>query len=351
MFRSVLAATILTAATVSAAEPAHLVMEPMTIRDPMVNNMVAGSFLKPQGWTVRGGIKWYPNLFHQANWEVVVANPNTWEQIEVHPIATCCQLKNPVIAMPRLHNYMGSYVCEPLSPSQVVTEFTIPLTRKVAVRISQQRNMPELAELCRKLYGGDRWQVTRTRVTYTLNSTSIEEDFYTGCYFNQEQWLGVNNASILNWGIGLSFSLRAEAGQLDQATPRMLAVIHSVRANLEHLKQVNYVQGLFMQRMGLAIKAAGDLSRQISANNDYALSLMRQARASKWASEDRISRNFSDYIRGTQEYTGGGYSYSLPSGYNQAWLNSNGTVLLSNSAGFDPNTTNTGSWTELNQVR
>ncbi|MBM3992823.1 MAG: hypothetical protein FJ303_01505 [Planctomycetes bacterium] len=49
------------------------------IRDKMVNNKVAVTFLKPKGWTVTGGIQWYPNLSHQACVEVKVANPDGLE--------------------------------------------------------------------------------------------------------------------------------------------------------------------------------------------------------------------------------------------------------------------------------
>ena len=40
-----------------------------------------------------------------------------------------------------------------------------------------------------------------------------------------------------------------------------------------------YVQSLFCNRMKISIRDAGVISKQISANNDYALDLMRSSRA------------------------------------------------------------------------
>lgn len=355
MFRPLMIAT-LTAATLlpslQAGEPATtLTMSPVTVRDPMVNNIVAGTLFKPEGWKFEGGIKWHPDMYHQADFEAKISNPNTLEQLEFLPIAYGCHFKNPVMPMQRLSNYMGSIVLEPMSPSQLVTEFTLPHFRKISTRSARSYDMPELAKLCAANNGGGNWKASRTRVTYTYQGTPVEEDFYVACFYYPEASLGVNNATVTIWGVGLAFSIRAAQGELDRSTPKMLACVHSLKGTAEHLKQVQYVQRLFCNRINISIRDAGEISKQISANNDYALNLMRSARATRNASEDRISKQFSDYIRGTQEYTYGGASYSLPNNYQHAWLNSNGTILLSNSTGFDPNTTHSGTWNELKPVR
>lgn len=328
-----------------------LTMTPVVIRDPMVNNMVAGSILKPEGWQFQGGVKWYPNMYHQANFEAIISKQGTLQQLEFLPIAYACYLKNPVFPMQRLSNYQGQIVLEPTAPGKLIEEFTLPGHRKVKPESIRHFDMPELARLCQKMSGEGNWKATRTRVSYQFQGQSVEEDFYVACFYHPEVSLGVNNASMISWGVGLAFSIRAEEGELDAATPAMLACVHSLKGNAEHYKQVLYVRSLFTKRMMQNIADAGTISRQINANNDHALALMREARAYKNASEDRISKQFSDYIRGTQEYTNAGVHYSLPSGYNQAWVHSNGTVVLSNDATFDPNTTLTGNWSELKQVR
>lgn len=335
-----------------ATEPEKiLTMTPVIIRDPMVNNMVAGSILKPEGWQFQGGVKWYPHMYHQANFEAIISKPGSLQQLEFLPIAFACHLKNPVFPLQRLSNYQGQIVLEPMAPGRLIETFTLPGHRKVKPDSVKHFDMPELARLCQKVSGEGNWKATRTRVKYDLHGQSVEEDFYVACFYHPEVSLGVNNASVISWGVGLAFSIRAEAGELDAATPAMLACVHSLKGNAEHYRQVLYVRSLFTNRMMQNIADAGAISRQISANNDHALALMREARASKNASEDRISKQFSDYIRGTQEYSHAGVHYSLPSGYQQAWIHSNGTVVLSNDASFNPNTTQTGDWSEMKQVR
>jgi len=354
MFRPLMIATIATATLlqpVSAVEPDKtLTMTPVTVRDPMVNNIVAGTILKPEGWKFEGGVKWYPDMYHQADFEARISNPNTLEQLEFLPIATAVHFRNPVMPMQRLSNYMGSIVLEPMAPQKLVTEFTLPSFRKISPRLVKSVDMPELAKLCAAKNGGGNWKASRTRVTYSYQGTSVEEDYYVACYYYPEQSLGFNNTSVTVWGVGLAFSIRAAEGELDNVSPKMLACVHSLKGTAEHLKQVMYVQSLFSKRMNQSIQDAGMISRQISANNDYALELMRSSRAMKNASDDRISKQFSDYIRGTQEYTYGGTSYSLPNNYQQAWINSNGTIILSNNAGFNPNTTHTGTWNAMKPV-
>lgn len=346
---TILAATL--APVLSASDNATLVLQQVTVRDPMVNNIVAGSILKPEGWKFSGGVKWHPNSYHQADFEAVINNPNTHEQLEFLPITYCAHFRNPVMPIPRLSNYQGQIVLEPMAPQKLVTEFTLPGFRKISPQSVKHFDMPELARLCQMKAGGGKWKASRTRVTYTKNGAALEEDFYVACFYYDEVSLGVNNATATFWGVGLAFALRADQGQLDEATPRMLAMVHSLKGNAEHMKQVLYVRSLFSKRMYDQIGDAKTISDQISANNDHAIKLMREARATQDAAYTRTSRNFSDYIRGTQEYTADGFSYSLPSGYQQAWVNTNGTVILSNQAGFDPNTTNSGTWSELKQAR
>lgn len=350
LLASLMAATL--SPVLTAAEPDNtLVLNQVTVRDPMVNNIVAGTFLKPEGWEFKGGVKWYPNSYHQANFEASISNPQTMEQLEFLPITYCVHFRNPVMPIQRLSNYQGQLVLEPMAPQALVTEFTLPGFRKVKPRTVKHYDMPELARLCQKMSGGGKWKASRTRVSYSKNGKNVDEDFYVACFYYDEASLGVNNATVTIWGIGLAFAIRADQGELDQATPKMLAVVHSLKGNAEHMQQVNYVRSLFSKRMYQSIADAKTISDTISANNDHAIKLMREARATSDAAQARTSRNFSDYIRGTQEYTSGGYSYSLPSGYHQAWVNTNGTVILSNNAGFDPNTTHSGTWNEMKQVR
>jgi hypothetical protein len=66
-------------------------------------------------------------------------------------------------------------------------------------------------------------------------------------------------------------------------------------------------------------------------------------------SHDRIAEGYSDYTLGYQNYTdpNTGEVYKLSSGYDNAWTDNNGSVVMSNDAGYDPNVGGTSSWSSL----
>ena len=68
-------------------------------------------------------------------------------------------------------------------------------------------------------------------------------------------------------------------------------------------------------------------------------------------SQDPISQSFSEYVRGVDTYKNPyeGRPVQLPSGYNDAWVNSRGEYLLSNDAGFNTNAGDTTEWRRMDR--
>lgn len=310
----------------------------------MIGNMVAGSFLKPTGWKVEGGLKWYPDFIHQVCMEVKVSDPASAEQFEALPWSYAFWLTGARLQPFTL--YQGKLVHEPLLPADMIEKVTLPICRKgLKVKIVKHHDMPEVAALCAKASGA-KVRAVRSRVEYEHGGKTVEEDFYLVLAYSSTN-LGDGSVATFWWPLLPPFALRAARGELDAATPRLLAVAYSGQANPKWLEGVTKVQGLFLERIGLAIKAAGDISTQTSANNDALIGLLRGAREAREAAQGRAAQNFSDYIRGVEGYTGGGASYTLPSGYRQAWAGSNGQVILSNDPNYDPNVGGTTTWTNL----
>src|SRR5580700_1309416 len=108
--KALAAACLFTALTTSTAGAQDLVLESHTVRDPLAVNQDAVTFLKPQGWKVTGGIKWYPDSAHQACGEFSVANPQGLEQVEFLPWCFGSWFTNPVVPMKVGSNYMGTLV-------------------------------------------------------------------------------------------------------------------------------------------------------------------------------------------------------------------------------------------------
>jgi hypothetical protein len=326
-------------------------MEQVAVRDPVAKNMVAGTFLKPKGWKSTGGMKWYMESTHQVCFEAKVYNPDGLEQYEALPWCYCTWMTRPIFPLRPMSNYLGNQVLPPMAPKDVIEKVSLPAARKgLNPRVVGHRDMPDVAKYFAAASGSNNVRATRTRVEYRLNGQWVKEDFYLILSYTSMD-IGGGNVTTL-WGpVVPPFALRAAKGELDAATPKLLAIAHSGWINPKWADEVAYVQSLFMKRMNNGIVDAGKLSKQISANNDHILNLMRQSRETRWAAEDRAAKNFSDYIRGVQVYAGGGgRNVQLPGGYSHAWAGSNGTYVLSNDPNFNPNDSGNTTWTQLRAV-
>ena len=97
----------------------------------------------------------------------------------------------------------------------------------------------------------------------------------------------------------------------------LASVIYSTRINLDWFnKYSQLVQALTQAQMN-QIRAAGELSRYISRTSSEISDMMRQSYEQRQASQDRINKNWSQYMRGVDEYRDPvtGRPLELPSGY------------------------------------
>ena len=64
---------------------------------------------------------------------------------------------------------------------------------------------------------------------------------------------------------------------------------------------------------------------------------------------DRLSENFSQYIRGVDEYYDPVQQkrVELPSGYNEGWVNGLGEYILSDNPNYNPNVGSNQHWERL----
>jgi hypothetical protein len=97
------------------------------------------------------------------------------------------------------------------------------------------------------------------------------------------------------------------------------------------------------------IRQAGELSRYIAKTNDEISDMRRKAYEDRQASQDRISANFSQYIRGVDEYHNPieNRNVELPSGFKQAWTNPLGEYIVSDDTNFNPNLGSNQRWERL----
>jgi len=327
-----------------AAKPA-LRMEKVVLRDPMVGNREAVTFLKPQGWLVEGGIRWYNDLVNLTCLEVRVRDPQGLEQIETLRWARYCWFQNPVMPMQTGSNYMGSIVYPVLDePAEVVRQFTIPTLRPGATIVGYQE-MPGLAQVLSQNEGAP-VKAGRTRITYTVNGQPVEEDIYLAIYVTAAN-LGTGTVSYA-WGPATGpFALRAAAGQLDAATPKLLAVANSARVTPQWMAAWTEVSQLFAQRQRQGIQNAIDISNTVSRNNAEVSQMISDAYWQRQASQERVAASYSDTVRGVARYQSPWerYPVQLPAGYRNAYVDKQGVYVLTDEDLTNPE------WTRLEPAR
>jgi hypothetical protein len=126
-------------------------------------------------------------------------------------------------------------------------------------------------------------------------------------------------------------------------------MVGSFRINQDWFSGYAYVQKLFMNRQAQGIANAAALSATITRNSEEIRQMFADSYREHSASQDRISHQFSEVIRGVETYRDPvqGGEVQLPSGYSEAWVNTRGEYLLSPEVGFDPNQGSDVSWTRM----
>jgi hypothetical protein len=316
------------------------------VKDPGINNIEAVSFLIPAGWKTEGGVQWFPDYSILANLLMKVTDPQTGAQIEFLPAQNFTWLNQMVVPMQPGTNYMGNILWQPIGdiPTFIKTFYApqalpqLQNARQVAVE-----DLPKIAnEVAKTLGGAGTAKSARVRYEYQRNGQLWEEDvFITLTYYPWQ--LGTL------WSVNSAYAFRAPKGQLDTIKPLMTTTISTIRLSQEWYGGYMYVQKLFNDRMNQSIRNARAISDTITRNSEEIRQMFADSYKQRSESQDRISQNFSEYIRGVETYNDpyGGHPVQLPSGYNDAWVNARGEYLLSNQAGFDPNVGDTTEWRRM----
>lgn len=97
------------------------------------------------------------------------------------------------------------------------------------------------------------------------------------------------------------------------------------------------------------IRSVGELSRIISQTHNEISDMMMQSYNERQGVYDRVAENFSQHIRGVDEY----YDpveekpVELPAGYGHAWVNGLGEYVVSDDPNYNPNIGSNMHWQEM----
>lgn len=124
--------------------------------------------------------------------------------------------------------------------------------------------------------------------------------------------------------------MRAARGHLDQKTPIMQTIVTSVQVNLQWYNKYTQVWQALYQMQMQRIKTAGRMSKIISQTHNEISDMMHQSWKRRQASEDRIHKQWTQSMRGVEEY----YNpierrpVELPGGYREAWITATASTSL-----------------------
>jgi hypothetical protein len=143
--------------------------------------------------------------------------------------------------------------------------------------------------------------------------------------------------------------LRAAKGRLERSFQLFQTIISSSRPNLQWFSQYSQLVQTLVQMKMQEIRNTGEISRMISRTQQEVSAMMRRTYEERQAAQDRISQNFSQYLRGVEAYRDptDNRAVELPSGYREAWSNSQGEYLMSDDPNFNPNAGSTANWQRL----
>ncbi|MBV9084696.1 MAG: hypothetical protein JOZ62_18625 [Acidobacteriaceae bacterium] len=335
-----------------------LTFRPVSLNDSP--NMIGGEALRlliPANWQFDGEIVWRNNPAYPAAVKARTFNPKGVEEIGVMP--NLLFYWNPYVTLyfPIGGTYLGNEVRRPvLEPIAALRTFVLPRywPNLRDARVVAQQDLPELAALGPLKYPDlkqtGRFRAGKLRLEYFERGVPVEQDVYCLTVAFDSQ---VNGTISTFWGIDEIRYSKAPKGKLDEQYKLMETIGCSTKLNLRWFARYQQLTQILMQNEMNASNRAVELSRYLARTNDHITSTIRQAYENHEAAMDRINERFDTYIRGVEDYRNPSSDsvVQLPSGYTEAWTNSNGEYLLSNDVNFNPNLKSNQGWQRLPKQR
>lgn len=336
------------------------IMDPSGFERPVA----ALSLLAPAGWQLEGGIAWgYPTCLATdlVRLHARLASPDGQHALEFLPIMAWSWSDDPMLVQGMRMAQAQRQGCpagQPMAAAEVARQLYLPRFRPQAQILGSQPDRAA-AQAAREMVQPQ----LAMRPQAALQADAARVRLAVG---DAEEWLAVavtvlsyavpSPAMAAQGGIGMTrqydsavqsaFAFRAPRGRLEQAEPLLGAMLASVRINPAWMAAVAQV----MTNIG-RVQLQGVMDRARiwrDAMNEIGEMRMQSWRTAR-DSQDRMSRAFSQYIRGveTRINPATGAPIEVPSGYRGVWVNGAGEVVLSNEPGFDPGRAMGGAWQAL----
>lgn len=334
-----------------------------------LNNSLAATFLLPEGWRHEAEIYWKQNPFYPVSMWLRAYDPATPDCWTVYPqqcftdgiqqsamqTAMIAGIEAAAFAgasMAEGGNYMGFEIRPRVQNfAQYIQHFVIPRFRQdlAQARIIDGRDMPDIGQAEAAKIGGPPMCMGiagRLRFEYMAQGVALHEDVYCTVVF-------VNLGQTINW-IADAKSYRARAGGLDDAMRILRTMEWSLRPDLKWYAGVAQVAQMMQSNAYASIRQAGELSRYISRVNNEVSDIIRNSYENTQRVNDRVHERFDQYIRGVDAYDSPfdrNERIEVPSGYDRAFVNPLGEVVVTNDALFEPGQHLSGDWREMRRTQ
>ncbi len=320
----------------------------------------AFSFLMPIDWKFNGGLIWLTdNPGMPATAAFTVSNPKGSEAFEVFPNQPFFWSTNQQLLsmLPAGSKYFGNEVQPIMNARQAMHQIVLRRFRGNVgnLQVMKDEPVPELARVIgasAQQQGGliTNFDAAKVRIEYSLGGKIMEEEIYAvveAYSFPIQSWGSV--VYNTNWTVSYIFSYKAEKGKLEAASKIFETITYSFQVNKYwYNKYVQLIEFLIRNQIQ-RINSIGEFSRRLAQMSNE----IREDNLKSWydrqAVNDRIAKDFSQYVRGVDEY----YDpiekrpVELPSGYDNAWTNANGEYIISDNPNYNPNIGSNLNWERM----
>ncbi|MFH1680679.1 MAG: hypothetical protein ABIH26_08550, partial [Candidatus Eisenbacteria bacterium] len=195
----------------------------------------------------------------------------------------------------------------------------------------------------------------KVRIEYEENGRAMEEEMYAAVsqFVTYLPGSAFSPGYFINyWYIDYVFSFKAERGKLDVHSKTFQTMVYSFQVNPRFFAKVANVRESLAQEAIRGIHAVGRMGEKIArAGSDMRADQM-QAWEQRQQVQERIARNFSDYVRGVERFNDpyAAKEVELPAGYGHAWANNLGEYIVTESPSYNPNVGSNLSWEPLTRA-
>jgi hypothetical protein len=331
-----------------------------TCKDTQGTNMDVFKVLIPSGWQTTGGVQWLQdNPGMPAVISFCLSNPSGPEAFEVFPNQPFFWSTNPMTWMtnPPGSKYFGNEVRQPMPAQQALREIIVPRFRgNRSINVTKEDHIPGLLDQVRTVpkaaFDQTQSDGAKIRIQYPQDNQQIEEEIFAVVEMNRTMAPSmVGMVEMIFWMIDYLFSFRAKSGQLDASSDLFRTILTSFRLNQQWFARFQQISQYLIQNQITHINNVGQISQFISQTYNQISDQNLQGFYERNQMMDNIAQQMSQANRGVESFLdpNSGNNIELPAGYNQAWTNPLGEVIVSDDPNYDPNKETDQNWTLLNR--